>query len=86
MAIIEQVKSEVEEAVLDQVRFLNYVLEECRKRNRGLQEILGASYGKYVGIGAPYEEAICCLRKVKTELDGYLKTIRAESFSRVRGG
>ena len=69
---------EAEHTVLEQVKFLNFVLEECRRRNKALEALLGMSYGKFVGIGTVYEEAVCSLRKVKAELDEYLGCVRGE--------
>jgi hypothetical protein len=69
-------KAEAEQLVLNQVRFINLILEECRKRNKLLEEKFGVSYGKLIGIGSVYEEAIHSLRKVKTELDQYLNIVR----------
>jgi len=68
---------EAEHSALSQVKFINAVLEECRKRNQDLSIKFGPSYGKFVGIGTVYEEAIHSLRKVKAELDGFLDTLRA---------
>jgi len=67
---------EAERSALSQVKFINAVLEECRKRNQDLTTKFGPSYGKFVGIGTVYEEAIHSLRKVKSELDGFLDVIR----------
>jgi hypothetical protein len=69
---------EAERVALNQVKFLNFVLEECRKRNKELEEKFGTAYGKLVGTGTVYEEAICSLRKVKGELDEFLNIIRAD--------
>jgi len=67
---------EAERSALSQVKFINAVLEECRKRNQDLNGKFGSSYGKFVGIGTVYEEAIHSLRKVKSELDGFLDVVR----------
>lgn len=69
---------EAERTALAQVKFLNFVLEECRKRNKELEEKFGTDYGKLIGTGTVYEEAICALRKVKGELDEFLNIIRAD--------
>lgn len=69
---------ELEAAVIEEVKFSDYVLEECRRRNKILQVELGMSYGKYVGVGTVYEEAVHAFRKVKGELDVYLRSVRAE--------
>jgi len=68
---------EVERTVLSEVKFINYMLEECRKRNKTLSEEVGMSYGKLIGVGTVYEEAIHALRKVKGELDKYLGVVRS---------
>lgn len=62
--------------ILDQVKFVDFVLKEIRKRNEELQEKLGMSYAKLVGLAAPFEEGVRSFRKVKGELDGYLKILR----------
>jgi hypothetical protein len=69
---------ECESIILDQVKFLNYILEEIRRRNKDLGGRLEMSYAKLVGIASPYEEAIASLRKVKNEFDNYLNIIRSE--------
>ena len=66
----------VERIILEQVRFLNLVLEETRKRNKFLSEKLEMSYAKLIGLGTPYELMIHSLRQVKREMDMYLKIIR----------
>jgi len=71
---------EYEAIVLDQVKFLNYILEEIRRRNKELSEKFEMSYAKIVGIASPYEEAIAALRKVKNEFDNYLGVIRNEMW------
>ena len=65
-----------ESMVLDQVKFINFVLEECRRRNKDLSDVFGASYGKLIGVGTVYEEAIHSLRQVKTELEKFLALVR----------
>ena len=80
----------VEKVILDNVKFINLMLQEIRKRNTSLREDLGMSYAKLVGLGTPYEEAIHAMRQVKAEFDGYLKVVRGqilkkyESKSRVK--
>jgi len=68
----------VEEAILDQVKFVDIVLEEARKRDKILKKKLGMSYAKYVGLAAPFEELICSTRKVKAEFDSYLRIVREQ--------
>jgi hypothetical protein len=70
---------EAENLVLSQVRFINVVLEECRKRNQDLADKFGPAYGKFVGLGTVYEEAIHSLRKVKLELDEFLDIVRSSA-------
>lgn len=68
--------NEVENIILDNTKWMDFVLEETRKRNTVLQEELKNSYGKLLGLGTPYEELINKARQTKTELDKYLKIIR----------
>ena len=70
---------QAERAALDQVKFVNSILEELRRRNENLQQELGMTYAKMIGLGAPYEKAIFIMRQVKTELDDYLALLRAET-------
>ena len=65
-----------EKLVLENVKFIGSILEEIRRSNKIMAEEIGMSYAKFVGLGTPYEEAIFALRKVKTELDIYLKILR----------
>jgi len=67
---------QTERLILDQVKFIDFVLKEIRKRNKELQDGLGMSYAKLVGLGTPFEEAVHSFRQVKGELDGYLKILR----------
>ena len=67
---------EYEKRVLEQVKFINFFLEECRKRNKELLDVFGMSYGKFIGVGTIYEDAIHSLRKVKKELDEFLLIVR----------
>ncbi len=68
--------NEVESIILDNTKFMDFILEETRKRNAILQEKLKNSYGKLLGLGTPYEELINKARQVKTEFDRYLKVVR----------
>ena len=68
--------NEVERIILDNTKWMDFVLEETRKRNTVLQEELKNSYGKLLGLGTPYEELINKARQVKTEFDKYLKIVR----------
>lgn len=74
----------VESLIVEEVKFLNLTLKECRRRNEFLQQRLGSSYAKYIGLGTPYEEAIHSLRKVKGEMDGYLETVRSVLLGRLK--
>jgi len=67
-----------EKILLDQVKFVNLILQQCRERNKFLKDEIGMTYAKLVGLGTPYEEAIYSIRKVKNELDACLKSIRQE--------
>jgi hypothetical protein len=71
-----QTFDQAEHVLLEQVKFVGSLLEEIRRSNKFMEEKLGRSYAKLVGLGTPYEEAIHALRQVKLELDTYLKTIR----------
>ena len=68
--------NEVESIILDNTKWMDFILEETRKRNTVLQEELKNSYGKLLGLGTPYEELINKPRQVKTEFDKYLKIVR----------
>lgn len=68
--------NEVEKIVLDNTKFMDFILEEIRKRNTVLQGELKNSYGKLLGLGTPYEELINKARQIKTEFDKYLKIVR----------
>lgn len=75
---------EAERVLLEQVKFIGSVLEEIRRSNKLMEEKLGMSYAKLVGLATPYEEAIHSLRKVKSELDGYLKTLRERMVEQLK--
>lgn len=68
--------NEVEKIVLDNTKFMDFILEEIRKRNTVLQGELKNSYGKLLGLGTPYEELINKARQVKSEFDKFLKIVR----------
>jgi len=67
---------QVERRILASVKFIDVVLKEIRNQNKELQDDLGMSYAKIIGLVSPFEEAIHSLRKVRGELDSYLKTVR----------
>jgi len=75
---------QAEHLILDQVKFIDFVLKEIRKRNKELQDGLGMSYAKLVGLGTPFEEAVHSFRQVKGELDGYLKILREKLLGEYR--
>lgn len=66
----------VEAEILENVKFIAHVLEEIRRRNKELEEGLGSSYGKFIGIATPYEEMINSCRTVWGEFNGYLEIVR----------
>lgn len=74
-----------EQIILEQVKFLDITLEEIRGRNKNMQEELGNSYAKLIGLGTPYEECIHSLRKVRGEFESYLKIVRSEIMARLNG-
>jgi len=76
--------NEVESIILDNTKWMDFVLEETRKRNTVLQEELKNSYGKLLGLGTPYEELINKARQVKTEFDKYLKIVRDQFKERLK--
>ena len=70
--------------ILDQVKFVDFVLKEIRKRNEELQEGLGMTYAKLVGLATPFEEGVRAFRKVKGELDDYLKILREQMLTQYK--
>ncbi len=78
---------QAEELILSQVKFVNYVLKELKKRNKILNEEMEASkdmsYAKFIGLKTPYEAAICVIRKVKAEFDSYLERVREQMMDAV---
>ena len=75
---MELLPEQIEQIILDQVKFLNVMLEQLRKRNKLLNEKFGMHYAKMIGLGTPFEELIHHTRNVKSEFDSYLKIIRDE--------
>jgi len=67
-----------EQIILDQVKFLNVMLEQLRKRNKLLEKKLGMHYAKMIGSGTPYENLIHHTRNIKSDFDNYLKVVRDE--------
>lgn len=67
----------IEKIFADQVRFLDIMLQETRKRNKLLKETLDStSYAKLIGLGTPYEKCVYSLREVRREMSMYLSVIR----------
>lgn len=75
---------QAEQIILNEVKFVGSVLEEIRRSNKQMEKELGTSYAKLIGLGTPYEEAIHALRKVKSELDIYLKLIRERMLEQMK--
>lgn len=67
---------DIERLILDQVKFVNFILKEAKKRNKILSDNLSMSYAKLIGLKTPYEEMIHWTRKIKREFDMYLSLIR----------
>jgi len=65
-----------ESFVADQVKFINLMLQEIRKRDKRCKEVLGDSYGKAIGFLTPFLKCGSELRKVRTDLGVYLATTR----------
>ena len=76
--------NEVENIILDNTKWMDFVLEESRKRNAVLQEELKNSYGKLLGLSTPYEEFVNKARQVKTEFDKFLKIVRDQFKERLK--
>lgn len=74
----------VEKTILESVKFLNVVLQEVRRENIECQSVFGMSYGKYVGLSAPYDECLSVLRAVKNELDARLAAVRGRLIVKYR--
>jgi hypothetical protein len=72
----EKVIDDIETIVINQIQFCNITLAEMRMRNKDLQEKLGMSFAKFIGVSTIFEEAICSLRKTTTELGKFLMIIR----------
>ncbi len=65
-----------ENFVADQIKFINFMLREIRKRDKRCKLVLGDSYGKAIGFIAPFLKCGSELRKVRTDLGSYLTTTR----------
>ena len=75
---------QIERESLASVKFIDVILKEIKNKDKELRDGLGMSYAKYIGLTSPFEEAVRCLRKVRGELDSYLKTIRSELASKYK--
>lgn len=75
---------QIEREILASVKFIDVILKEIKNKDKELRDGLGMSYAKYIGLTSPFEEAVRCLRKVRGELDSYLKTIRSELSSKYK--
>lgn len=80
----EPALEQVERKILASVKFIDVVLKEIRNQNKELQDDLGMSYAKHIGLVSPFEEAIHSLRKVRGELDSYLQTVRKDLASKYK--
>lgn len=69
---------EAEKIILDEVKFINFILEEARARSARMKEKLGMSYAKFTGITTAYERFIPVCRDIKRDTDEYLKQARLE--------
>ena len=65
-----------ENFVADQIKFINLMLQEIRKRDKRCKLVLGDSYGKAIGFLTPFLKCGSELRKVRTDLGSYLATTR----------
>lgn len=75
---------QIERNILASVKFVDVLLKEVRNKDKELRDGLGMSYAKYIGLTSPFEEAVRCLRKVRGELDSYLKTARSGLSSKYK--
>ena len=75
---------QIERKILASVKFIDVLLKEVRNKDKELRDGLGMSYAKYIGLTSPFEEAVRCLRKVRGELDSYLKTARSGLSSKYK--
>lgn len=67
---------QAEKLILNQVKFIDIVLQEIRERDKMLLQVLGSSYGKLIGISTPFKDAVNPLQKIRTEFGAYLKAAR----------
>lgn len=74
----------IESKILKSVKFVDVIIKETRRENKELQESLGMSYAKYIGLTSPFEEAIRSLRDVRVELNSYLVAVRGKLESKYK--
>ena len=67
---------EIENFILQQIKFLDLMLEEVRERSKISQKVFEMSYAKLIGITTPFEEIIRILRESRKGLETYLKQVR----------
>jgi len=75
---------QIENIVLEQTKFINFILKELKDRNKALEDTLGASYGKFIGCGTVYDKGVCVFREIKKELDQYLQIVRSELLEKYK--
>lgn len=80
----EPALEQIEREILASVKFIDVILKEIRNKDKELKDGLGMSYAKYIGLTSPFEEAVCCLRKVRGELDSYLQATRSKLVSKYK--
>ncbi|GAG23877.1 unnamed protein product [marine sediment metagenome] len=75
---------QIERKIQTSVKFIDTMLQETKREDKELHEVLGESYGKYIGLSSPFAEAVKALKGVKAEFDSYLKIVREELASKYR--
>jgi hypothetical protein len=76
--------SEYESLLVNQIKFVDIVLEEMRRRSSIFLNDSDMRYAKIIGISTPYEESINNIRKTKSELDSCLCVVRKEMMAGFR--
>lgn len=74
----------IESQILKSMKFVDVIIKEMRRENKELQESLGMSYAKYIGLTSPFEEAMRSLKDVRVELNSYLESVRGKLESKYR--
>jgi len=74
----------IENRILRSAKFVDLLIQEIRKENKELQEALGISYAKYIGLGSPFERALHVLKDVKKDFNNYLEIVRNQLLDRNR--